>query len=43
MREAISRVRLEDGADYVVIASEEVNRVEFRRLVDWIESAASEE
>ncbi len=41
LREAAARVRLQDGVDYVVIASREVNQVEFERLVGWIDQASS--
>ena len=43
LREAVARVRLQDGVDHVVIASQEVNQVTFQRLVDWIAEAMSEE
>ncbi len=39
MRAALATLRLRDGVDYVVIASDEVNRAEFDRLVRWIEEA----
>ena len=39
----MARVRLQDGVDYVVIASEEVNQVSFDRLVGWVGEAVSEE
>ncbi len=40
IREAVARVGLRDGVDYVVIASQEVNHVEFERLVLWIDQAS---
>ncbi len=39
IREALTRVPLQGEADYVVIASPEVNEVEFDRLVAWLERA----
>ncbi|MCP5110158.1 MAG: ribonuclease P protein component [bacterium] len=41
MREALARVRLRDGVDYIVIASEQVNGAGFGELVDWIDQAVS--
>lgn len=39
LREALGKVPLEDGMDYVVIASPQVNEAAFERLVEWLAAA----
>ncbi len=41
IRGALARVPLRSEEDYVVIASPEVNDVEFHRLVEWLSQAAT--
>ncbi len=43
IRGALDRVPLRSEEDYVVIASPEVNDVEFHRLVEWLTRAATGE
>lgn len=39
LREALARVPLEDGMDYVVIASPQVNEAGFDQLCGWLLAA----
>ena len=41
IREALARVRLVEGVDYIVIASREVNEAAFEQLVGWIDEATT--
>ena len=41
IREAAARLRLQDGVDYIVIASEEVNDAPFEQLLGWLAEATS--
>lgn len=43
LREALDRVRLQDGHEYVVIASEAVLTAAFPQLVGWLRRAIEEE
>ncbi len=43
IRGALERVPLRGEEDYVVIASPQVNDVEFHELVDWLAKAATGE
>lgn len=39
LREAVRQIDLEEGKDYVVIATAAVNEVAFQILVDWLAAA----
>ncbi|MDP2623730.1 MAG: ribonuclease P protein component [Actinomycetota bacterium] len=43
LREALRRVPLRDGCDYVVVASGAVTEAPFEVLVGWVRAAMSEE
>ena len=39
LREAVARVPLRHGRDYVLIASPAVNEARFEGLIDWVRAA----
>lgn len=43
LREALRRVPLRDGCDYVVVASGAVTKVPFEVLLGWVRAVTSEE
>lgn len=43
LREAIARVPLSSGTDYVVIASKDVLTVDFEALIQWLGAATVDE
>lgn len=42
LREVLRRVRLEEGQDYVVVASPSVADAPFAELISWVEEAVGE-
>lgn len=40
LREALAQITLNDGADYIVIASPEVVTAPFRQLAEWVRTAS---